>query len=51
MMCDFVGLEVEGIYRLNGQHSKVTRLLELFLAGNDVIWYVQNTSRSIKCGG
>lgn len=29
---ELYGLEVEGIYRLNGQHSKVTRLLELFLA-------------------
>jgi len=27
------GLELEGIYRISGQHSKVTRLLELFAAG------------------
>jgi len=27
------GLKDEGIYRISGQHSKVTRLLELFSTG------------------
>jgi len=28
-----LGLEMEGIYRLSGQHSKITQLLKLLLEG------------------
>jgi len=31
--CLILGMEMEGIYRLSGQHSKVTQLLKLLLEG------------------
>jgi len=31
--CVISGMETEGIYRLSGQHSKVTQLLKLIMEG------------------
>jgi len=31
--CLILGMEMEGIYRLSGQHSKITQLLKLLLEG------------------
>jgi len=31
--CLIVGMETEGIYRLSGQHSKVTQLLKSMMEG------------------
>ena len=32
-ICFISGMEMEGIYRLSGQHSKITQLLKLLLEG------------------
>ena len=31
--CLISGMEIEGIYRLSGQHSKVTQLVKLMMEG------------------